>query len=574
MSQHLSIQCAGISNAGIKNINEDAICSQIPTDTHLLEYKGVALALADGVSNAEAGKAASNIAVNTFVDEYFKTPDTWSVAHSAEQLLSTINLRLYNNSHSFSKDKGFLCTFIALILKSQTAHFIHVGDSRIYHFRAGILTQLTQDHKIQVNKTQSYLARALGMDNRLQVDIGKIPIQAGDRFLLTSDGIHDFISAEALHLALASNTPPQPLCEQLLQQALSNKSDDNISCMMCDIVQIAEESIDEYNERLTRLPFPPHLQTGMQLDDYLIVKELYSSSRSYLYLVRNIHSQALLVMKTPSPKYCDDSRYIDRFVREEWIGSRINSDAVVRIVRQTGERSCLYYLMEYIQGTPLNEWMLTHKALKPSRAISIIDNIALGLKAFHQSNAVHQDLTPQNIMVLENDQIKIVDFSSTFVGGIDEIFSPFERETALGNTSYSDPHYLLGRNTGIQGDVYALATITYELFTGKLPYGEAINNCHLAEDYDRLRYINAASSNPIIPLWFDRTLARGVAINTEERYHNIATLLHDLHNPNPEYLREEIKHTTNHNSLLFWKLLSGFWFVTLILVIYLFVGGK
>ena len=206
----------------------------------------------------------------------------------------------------------------------------------------------------------------------------------------------------------------------------------------------------------------------------------------------------------------------------------------------------------------------------------MVKQIAEGLKVFHSNEAIHQDLKPANIMltnqsILAGDpQALIVDFGSVYVAGLAELQRPLMHEGALGTASYSDPLYLLGRNPGIQGDVYALATITYEIFTGHLPYGETIEECRTAIDYDRLRYKSASQHNPQIPLWFDGALEKGVAFDLQQRYTNIDTFMTDITQPNPLFLRADPVVEKNASSLTLWKLLSGFWFLTLLLVIYLF----
>ncbi len=118
-SSVLSVSVGCHSQAGIKAINEDAAFFSIPEQQNVIDSKGIACALADGVSSAEAGKQASHIAVNRFVEDYYHSPDTWSVAHSGEKVLSATNLSLFKKSHEFtSEEKGYLCTFVGLIFKN------------------------------------------------------------------------------------------------------------------------------------------------------------------------------------------------------------------------------------------------------------------------------------------------------------------------------------------------------------------------------------------------------------------------------------------------------------------------
>lgn len=571
------LDIASFCEAGVKPINEDAVGFEQPEESYALENKGIALALADGVSTAEAGREASRTAVDRFLEEYYQTPDTWSVASSGEKVLSTINLRLFRKSHEFvTTTKGYLSTFSALVIKSRTLHFFHVGDSRIYLLRDGDMIQLTTDHVATIDENRTCLSRAMGMDSLLNLDYGHRELIPGDRLLLTSDGVHDFIAVPELQQLLSSGSKASEICQAMHSAAMDAGSDDNLSALVALVNHLPESNLEDYSAELTRLPFPPDLTPGMKLDGYLVVKELFASSRSQLYLVEDKASQSLCVMKTPSRNIEEDLSAIDRFIQEEWIGRRIHSPYVVRVIQQQRRRTALYYLMEYVDGIGLDRWITEHQPAIPKLSIAMVKQIAEGLKAFHDNEAIHQDLKPANIMLTNSSiaagepQALIVDFGSVYVAGLAELQRPLIHEGALGTASYSDPLYLLGRNPGIQGDVYALATIVYEIFTGQLPYGESIEECRDALDYDRLRYVNAARHNAQIPVWFDAALEKGVAFDLQQRYQTIDELLWDLCQPNPLFLQTDPVIEKNASSLTLWKLLSGFWFLSFVLLIYLF----
>jgi len=571
MGQVLKIDAAFASNAGIKPVNEDAAGVRVPEDEYLSTNKGVALVVADGVSSAEAGREASHTAVERFIEEYFQTPDTWSVSKCGEQILSTINLKLFRKSHEFTSDtKGYLSTFSAIVIKGRTAHFFHVGDSRIFLLRDSELTQCTTDHVASLGNNKSFLTRAIGMDNRLHIDYGRVPLEQDDRLLLCSDGIHDFMSQQTLIDTLAQDKPAQEICDNFLEKALAGESDDNISAVVGIIGELPYENLDDYSAKLTRLPFPPPLEPGMKLDGYEVIKELFASSRSQLYLVKDAATGEQLAMKTPSFNFEEDTGYIDRFIQEEWIGIRIQHPNVVRIIRQDRKRSFLYYLMEYVEGDSLAKWLENNQPPSPKRAINIIKQVAEGIKEFHQNEAIHQDLKPGNVIITKDERALVLDFGSVFVAGLSECVSPIVPDGVLGTAGYSDPLYLRGHNPGIQGDVYSLATITYEIFTGQLPFGEKLENCRSAFDYDQLRYTPASHYNPVVPEWFDGALKKGTCFDLEGRYRTVDDFMNDLLRPNPDFLKTDPVVQKSANTLMFWKLLSGFWFVTFLLLIYLF----
>ena len=571
MKSELNILTGHYSIAGVKPINEDCTGACVPEEAYLLDHKGVVIAIADGVSSAEAGKEASHTTIERFINEYYKTPDTWSVAKSGQNVLSALNLHLYRKSHEFELDcKGYLTTFSAVIIKGHTAHFFHVGDSHIYHLREGGLKLCTTDHSAPLGEGRTFLSRAIGMDNVLNIDYGTIALQENDRFLLSTDGIHDFIEKDTLKEMLLGDETPEVLSHAFVDSALSSESDDNISAVVAFVKGLPEENVNDHQLKLTKLPFPPGLYAGVNVDGYLVEKELFSSSRSQVYLVRDDQTGRRLVMKTPSKNYEDDAPYIARFIREEWVGSRVNHENIVKIVTQTRPRSYLYYLMEYVEGVGLDEWMLQNQPPSPKQAIGIIEGVAAGLTALHNNETIHQDLKPGNIVIKPDMTAVIIDFGSVFVSGLAELANPVGLKGMLGTASYSDPLYLQGKEPSFQADVYSLGCITYEIFTGHLPYGDKIEDCQSAFDFDQLRYVPASQYNPIVPEWFNGALKKSVAFDLEVRHSTIDSVLSDLRHPNPEFLKDDPVVAKKSNQLLFWKMISGFWFVTFLLLIYLF----
>jgi len=556
------------SDAGIKPVNEDAVGFRIPED-HLLNIKGAVAALADGVSTAEAGKEAAELCISTVLTDYYTTPETWSVKHAVQKILTPLNRRLYNLGHEIHDEaRGYITTLSILVIKSHLGYLFHIGDSRIYRLSAEDhqFTQLTRDHTAGISAEQNYLIRAMGMDTSLNVDASVVTLKQGDVFLLSSDGVHDFLSADELCRLIELHSDDYDVaCREIVTAARDAGSNDNLSCVLLRIDQLGLENIEDLNERLTRLPFPPELYPGLKIDGYEVLAEMYASERSQLYRVKDLDSGKEFVMKTPSRNYCDDPAYIERFIMEEWIGIRVDHTNVVKVIAPKQERKFLYYLMELVPGETLDKWLECHPERRPRDLIGLVDQIAAGLEALHEKETVHQDLKPSNIMITPNLEIKIVDFGSVYAPGIHEIFTPMNRELALGTLDYADPSYRFRINTGIRGDIYSLGVIVYEMFTGFLPYGSRIDKCHSREDFLRLPYIPSYHHRDVIPLWFDRALEKAVAIEPDLRYDSLRTFLRDLKQPNPEFLKEDPQQPGEKDMLLFWKMLSFVLFGLLIM---------
>lgn len=562
--KQLKVKVSVATTAGIKKINEDAINHYLPEQSFELASKGIAFALADGVSSAEAGKEASHTAVQQFIEEYYQTPESWSVSQAGQKLLTTINLNLYKKSHQFTSDlKGFLCTFSALVLRSNIAHFFHVGDSRIYHIRDGKMQQITTDHVAILGKDPT-LARALGMDSSLHIDYCQLTLQEGDRFVLSSDGIHDFIADQDIQ-AFAENEQTDA-AQQLIEQALSVGSDDNISCQIIKIECLPEQDDADLNSQLNDLPLPPLLEVGDVLDDYQVLEVLFHSRRTHVYKVLDTISQQVWVLKAASEECAQDKHYIDRFIQEEWAASRIKNPNIVAIPTQSRHRNYLYYLMEYLPGLRLDQWMIDNPVPSPKKSIKIVKQIAAALQALHEKETLHHDLKPGNVIIDDELNIKIVGFGAVYISGVAGMYGLDEdRDKQLYN--YIDPQMLLGKNSGIQRDVYALGVITYQLFTRSFPYGEAYLHCKNQADIDRLTYIRATDINPRIPKWFDKALEKSVSLTLDERYYTTDAFIADLVQPNPSFVWQEVKGEVDKSKLLFWQILSGFWLLMLVVFI-------
>lgn len=557
---HLGFTLGQATFAGVKADNEDSIGIRIP-EGHLLTTKGAVAIIADGVSAAEAGKEASDTCVTSFLSDYFSTPESWTVKKSTQQVLNALNRWLYGQGQRFLQaEKGYVCTLSLVIFKSRTAHIFHVGDTRVYRYRNGDLEQLTRDHATRISKDQSYLTRAMGLDMWLDVDYRAVDMEKGDVFLLTSDGVHDFISRQEIQHRLANlSDQPEEDCNAMIASALEHQSSDNLSAQILRIEQLPSEKADDAFRRLTDLPFPPALSASQLVDGYRIEKELHASSRSQLYLVADTrsHDNQLYVMKTPSVNFIDDPAYIERFIMESWIGRRIDSPHVVRVLDDDREKSCLYYIAEFVQGETLEQWMRRHPKPNIHAVIDIAEQIVRGLRALHRSETWHQDIKPANIMIDDQQQVTLVDFGSCYVSGVAEIATPIERDLILGTAQYSAPEQILGRPVNASSDQYSLAVVLFEMLTGKQPFEGGLEQANSTSAYSRLNYVPSYHYNPLVPVWMDAAIKKALSFSAELRYQDVSEFLHDLQNPNTEFSRQASLPLAQRNPVRFWQIVSA-----------------
>ena len=577
---HLSFSVGQYTSAGIKADNEDAIGIRIP-EGMLLSTKGAAAIIADGVSAAEAGKEASETCVHNFLVDYFSTPDTWSVKKSTSQVLIALNRWLYSRGRGFQEaQKGYVSTLSCVIFKSHSAHIFHVGDSRVYRyrarFRAGELEQLTRDHRTVISEKESYLVRAMGLDVSLDVDCRTVELEVGDVFLLSTDGLHEFVNQTDIAQALASVGDLSIACDslddcclQLANLALANHSDDNLSCQIIRVNALPEQNIEDATQKLTSLPFPPPLDVGKIIDGYRIEKELHANSRSQVYLVTDVETGERYCMKTPSVNHEDDPAYIERFIMESWIGSRIHNHHVVKIIAFNKPKTCLYYLMAYIEGITLAQWIKENPNPPVQTVIYMVSQIVKGLRAFHRRETLHQDIRPANIMIDRNGEIILIDFGSCLVKGVAEIASPIQRDNVLGTAEYSAPEHVLRGSCSEQSDIFSLAVVVFEMLTGEQPFKGKLGQCRSPRAYLNTEYVPVYEINPLVPFWIDAAIKKSLRYAPERRFGDVSEFLHELQQPNPKYKQQYRIMSMGKNPLRFWQCLSGVLFVSLCVSIYL-----
>jgi serine/threonine protein kinase len=373
---------------------------------------------------------------------------------------------------------------------------------------------------------------------------------------MTTDGIHDYLNDAQIKQHLKSSAALDVIADKIVQHALDENSHDNVSCQIVRIEGLPNQDANEVFNDLTRLPFPPPMGPGMSIDGYEILDEVHASTTSQLYKVRDKENGQLFMMKTPSVYFSDDPAYIERFYMEEWAGKRIQSDAVLKIIEQTRQRNFLYFIMEYIDGITLKKWAEDHPSPDFERVIDITSKIIKGLRVFHRLEMLHRDLKPENIMITTHGVVKIIDFGSVKIAGIQEISTPVERIELLGTKNYTAPEYLLGMEGSNRSDIYSLGVLVYNLLTGHLPYGDKMSRDLNWHTLNKIKYDPAIKHNPMIPLWMDGAIHKAVKKDQRLRYDTFSEFLYDLSHPNESFMGHSAP-LLERNPTSFWQSVSG-----------------
>lgn len=574
-SASLQLCFGGYSCAGIKEENQDAFAALIPSNNEL-SSKGAIACIADGVSSASKAADASQLAVTQFISDYYATPETWSTRKSAAKVITSLNQWLFSQNSSFDshhyiseQQQQWLTTFSAIILKSATGYIFHVGDTRISKYRHQQLEAISQDHNCKQGGNSVVLTRALGADSRLQVDVHQVDLQAQDIYLLTCDGIHEFLSPKQLKAALAT-LPPSPdnkalehLSQQIVKQALAAGSDDNVSCLLVFIDKVPNRQLAEIERELREKSIPPALSIGQSIDHYQVKKIIHASNRSHLYLVEDKNTGKQLTLKAPSENFVEDALYLQAFMREAWLGERVKHDNVMAIHGINDNSRFLYHISEYIEGQTLSQWMYDNPKPSIAQVRDIIKQIISALRAFQRLDIVHRDLKPDNIMIDKYGQIKLIDYGAVFVASLDENQETLGEKIPQGSVNYIAPETQLSMKADNLSDLFSLGVICFEMLTGQLPYKPQSKSMNYT-NYQQWHYRSIKQYRHDLPLWIDVTLQQATQANPALRSQAFSEFFSNLNKPNIDAFNDyKSQPLLERNPVQFWQGVSLMLFISL-----------
>lgn len=231
---------AGATDTGRqRDHNEDAFA--------LAPELGIAI-LADGMGGHNAGEVASQLAVDTTLAILGQTVGL-GARDRLETAVMAANATLREKAAESSRYKDMGTTLVAALLDRQELAVAHVGDSRLYRLRRGELVALTRDHSLlqefidkglytpeeaRQKVARNILTHALGLEDTTRIDIAEHPVQAGDRYLLCSDGLYEMMSNPEISALLGRQLPLPDICTALIELANAKGGKDNITVIVID----------------------------------------------------------------------------------------------------------------------------------------------------------------------------------------------------------------------------------------------------------------------------------------------------------------------------------------------------
>jgi serine/threonine protein phosphatase PrpC len=531
------------TQAGRKEINEDFCAAMLPGPGE--EGMGSIVAIADGVSTGGMGKEAAQTTVTSLVRDYYGTPETWDTTVALDRIISAQNAWLSGVNRRRHPAIG-LTTLTAVVLRGQSYALAHVGDTRAYLLRAGVLTQLTSDHAVDHPDLRHQLLRCLGADDTLVVDYSQGELQVGDLFVLLTDGVHNVLPAKRL-LALAQSLTAgqsentggaQALSRQLVDAALAAGSTDNATALVVHVLGLLDASLQDENRKAIALPVPARLKVADALDGFSVTAPIADNGINVLYQVRHVQTQKLYALKTLHPARAHDPEERAMLAHEAWLAKRMQSSRAATCLvnihdRLPGDqpRSAFYLLYDWHAGETLQQLLSRQHKFSVPQVLAAGTQVAKALGLLHRQSVIHRDIKPANLHQGEDGVLRLLDLGVALSGrepaalrtlhaGTPSFINP-EQWGFDGRTSASAGE-VPAEQPDAQSDLFALGVTLYQLLTGKLPYGEVL-------PYQAGRYyrdpVAPSRHNPEVPIWLDHVVLKAVARSKRQRFETAEELL-------------------------------------------------
>ena len=210
------------------------------------------------------------------------------------------------------------------------------------------------------------------------------------------------------------------------------------------------------------------LHPGDQLDHYQIDALVARSGMASIFRGTDLRNGRQVAIKVPHPEVESDPALFDRFRREEEIGKALDHPGVMKVFADE-DRSRVYMVMEWVDGTLLRKILDEQRKLPPERAVHLALRILDVLQYIHSRGVAHRDLKPENVMVDKSDNIKLIDFGIA-ANAKSRRLTFAKLSQTMGTPDYISPEQVKGKRGDARSDHYALGVILYEMLTGKVPF--------------------------------------------------------------------------------------------------------
>ncbi|MGB7868880.1 MAG: protein kinase [Mycobacterium sp.] len=254
---------------------------------------------------------------------------------------------------------------------------------------------------------------------------------------------------------------------------------------------------------------------GTLLDGrYRVATKIATGGTSTVYRGLDTRLDRPVALKVMDSRYAGDQQFLTRFQLEARTVARLKDPGLVAVYDQGLDARHPFLVMELIEGGTLRELLTERGPMPPYAVAAVLRPVLGGLAAAHRAGLVHRDVKPENVLISDEGDVKIVDFGLVRAVAAAGITST---SVILGTAAYLSPEQVRDGNASPRSDVYAAGIVAYELLTGQTPFS---GDSPLSVAYQRLDTDVPAPGTVIdgVPEQFDELVRRATARDPDDRY--------------------------------------------------------
>ena len=245
---------------------------------------------------------------------------------------------------------------------------------------------------------------------------------------------------------------------------------------------------------------------------YRVLHRLGAGGMADVYLAQDEQLDRQVALKLLHRRFAEDGAFVERFRREAQAAASLQHPNVVSIFDRGGFEGTYYIAMEYLEGRTLKRLIREEAPLEVNRAIDLTVQMLKAARFAHRRGVIHRDLKPHNVMIDDNDHVKVTDFGIARAGASDMT----ETGSIMGTAQYLSPEQAQGHAVSAPSDLYSIGIVLYEMLTGRVPFdGESpvtIALKHVAEGP-----VPPSQINPEIPSALEQVVLWALNKNPADR---------------------------------------------------------
>src|SRR4029453_3460190 len=199
---------------------------------------------------------------------------------------------------------------------------------------------------------------------------------------------------------------------------------------------------------------------------YRVLNKIGSGGVADVYCAEDTHLGRRIAMKLLHERFAQDTEFVERFRREASSAAGLQHPNVVGVYDRGGFDDTYYIAMEYVEGRSLKDVIRSEAPLDVRRAIAITKQMLVAARFAHRRNVIHRDLKPHNVILDDEDNVKVTDFGIARAGASDIT----QAGAIMGTAQYLSPEQAQGRPVTEASDVYSIGVVLFEMLTGRAPF--------------------------------------------------------------------------------------------------------